>query len=169
MKPLSIDNECYTPKSFIQPIVETFGQFTLDPFSCAEANKTINAVNYFDKDNTCDVWNLVDPVIYKNHLVWCNPCYQRGYISTQVDRFLYFATAWHFESFLLVNSETSSKWYQKSLSECNGLLFPSPRVQFFNPYKDFKSTNTKPQTLFYFGNRSEYLNKLNTLGAVIIR
>lgn len=43
-------NEWYTPLSYIQAVKQVLGGIDLDPASCAEANETVQATNYFCKE-----------------------------------------------------------------------------------------------------------------------
>jgi hypothetical protein len=157
-------DECYTPHWFVDPIRRFTKHFTLDPFSSSIANERIQARHYLTiNDNAYDAdWSE-----YFDHLedsLWVNPPYSRGKIAPAIDKTLeYVGQA---DIYLLVNSETSSNWYQKVLSYYPTIIFPSKRMKFFNPYRlDITNSSKKPQTLFYFGNRSyELLHFCRTSG-----
>jgi ParB family chromosome partitioning protein len=44
-------NEWYTPHSYIQAVKEVLGGIDLDPASCAEANQTVGARYFYDKED----------------------------------------------------------------------------------------------------------------------
>lgn len=44
-------NEWYTPDRYIQAVKEVLGSIDLDPASCAEANQTVGATDYYTKED----------------------------------------------------------------------------------------------------------------------
>lgn len=165
LQPININNECYTPSWFIEPIRNFAGTFHLDPFSCDKANEIVKAENYlWESINGLSYdWLEYSSVDYPNF--WVNPPYSRDLIAKCVEKTLsYVGKA---EIFLLVNSSTSSKWYQKCVAKCNAVLFPSKRIQFHNPYKEMKHRNEYDQTLFYFGKHPyRFRSQCQKLGSV---
>lgn len=159
-------DECYTPSYFIDPIRELWNGFHLDPFSCEEANKTVKADYFIDIEYDALGLEWLGICDHAYPTFWVNPPYSRGLIRHCIKKTLsYVGCA---EIFLLVNSQTSSKAYQHCLSLCNGLIFPSKRIPFLNPFYEFKSQNDRDQTLFYFGAKRYKLPRLASLGQVII-
>ena len=171
--PSNLRNECYTPNSVISAIRKaTNDVIDLDPFSCPMANEVVKATYiYTEQDNalvqswllttTCSEYGDYRPVFY------INPPYSRDLIVKCVNKLLgYRYTA---EMYVLVNSETSSKWYQALLLHCNAVVFPSKRISFYNPYTLFTSSNPKSQSLFYFGNNTRpVIDSLSSLGRSMV-
>jgi hypothetical protein len=163
-------DECYTPAKFVDLIRDFAKHFTLDPFSCEEANKTVKANHYLSiSDNAFEV-DWFDYFDYLEDNLWVQPPYSRGKIAPAIDKTLQYAG--YADIYLLVNSETSSRWYQKILSHHPTIVFPNQRMKFANPYRaDITNTSKKPQTLFYFGNKRQQLMEYclgNSIGAVRI-
>lgn len=158
MTPTNIKNENYTPYSFMKHCFDFMEWIDLDPFSCSDANDSVNAYNIFtEEDNglVCD-WSP-----YRKK--WVNPPYSGGLIAPCVERTLKYIPIG--ETLLLVNTSSSANWYQECLQSCAALLFPFKRIQFINPYEDRKNGNRYDQTLFYFGDRpNEFAKKLSILG-----
>jgi phage N-6-adenine-methyltransferase len=47
----SASNEWYTPPQYLEAVREVFGQIDLDPASCVEANTTVQATEFFSKED----------------------------------------------------------------------------------------------------------------------
>lgn len=168
LRPSNINNECYTPVWFIDAVREYAGTFHLDPFSSHGANLIVEAKQYLtEHDDALSLpWLAHATADYPRF--WVNPPYSRDIIAKCIDKTLsYVGSA---DIYLLVNSSTSSKWYQKCIKACNAMLFPSKRIQFVNPYKSMQSRNKYDQTLFFFG-KYPYLfqYQLEKLGSVIVK
>lgn len=60
------DNEWYTPSLYIEAARQVMGGIDLDPASCAVADQTVKATNYFsqEEDGLAQTWH---------GRVWCNP------------------------------------------------------------------------------------------------
>lgn len=167
-EPSNINNECYTPDWFIDVIRDFAGNFDLDPFSSDTAQKTVRARHYFTESHDTFGLDWFDHVDADYPVFWINPPYSRDLISKCVNKTLEYVDI--AEIYLLVNSSTSSKWYQKCVSVCTAMLFPKKRIQFINPYKDMKSRNEYDQTLFYFGASSyKFQTHLRKVGSVVIK
>ena len=143
-------DENYTPSYFIDPIREFAGGFTLDPFSSREANETVQAERYFTQDQDALTFDWYSE---NDETVWCNPPYSQKLVAPCVRKFLDYMP--ENEGFLLLNSSTCSKVYQRAFNLCDAILFPRKRINFLNPYKENKSSNEYDQTLFYYGCRAE--------------
>jgi len=67
---MSSNNEWYTPHKYIEAAREVMGDIDLDPASCELANKTVQAKQYYTKED-----NGLMQRWYGR--VWCNPPYGR--------------------------------------------------------------------------------------------
>jgi len=165
--PSNEKNENYTPVNILKVVKEFFEIIHLDPFSSDLANKSVGAQAYFTEETnglTTD-WNdfgaLIDPLPN----IWINPPYSRKLIGKCIDKTLEYTTS--SEVLLLVNSETTSKWYQKCLERKPLMLLPDKRMKFINPYNAHKSSANKPQTMFYFGFRKNaFRQQFEHLGSI---
>jgi hypothetical protein len=62
-------NEWGTPDHILQIVRDLYGPFTHDLASSAEANRTVQALNYYDLGHPCPM----DPKLPVGSTVWCNP------------------------------------------------------------------------------------------------
>jgi phage N-6-adenine-methyltransferase len=141
------NDENYTPDRIVKPFRDLIGGFHLDAFSCARANEIIQAKRYFTKADDAFSQDLTE--FYNK---WFNPPYSKGNIDRAVEMVLSYAHIGN--SFLLVNSNTSSNWFIDAQRYCVCQLTFDQRIEFTNPKNDGTkkdSGNTKGQTLFYFG------------------
>src|SRR5579859_6970510 len=74
----SKSNEWYTPAPYVNAARQVMGGIELDPASCAQANRTVQAARYYSQaDNgLAQDWTC--------RSLWCNPPYGRtAHISNQ--------------------------------------------------------------------------------------
>lgn len=120
--------EWYTPSVYVDKARRVMGSIDLDPASCAEANKTVQATKYFTKD---------DDGLAKAWLastVWLNPPYSGRLVRAFVKRICdcvylgYVKTA-----VVLVNNSTETRACQRLLDNSLAVCFPSTRISFERP------------------------------------
>ena len=114
------NNERYTPSHIIEAARACMGGIDLDPASCAEANETVRAANYFDAE--------MDGL--KRHWygrVWLNPPYGRGEIDAFVARLLESDLE---QAIVITHNATETRWCQALLAACNMACFPASRIDF---------------------------------------
>ena len=162
-------NENYTPDYVLESCRKFLGNFDLDPFSNAIANKSVQAKTFWTKDDNA---LTQDWTAYKKK--WVNPPYWKLSKDGCIDKILFYCAIG--ETLLLVNSSTSAKWFHKCMNACDAYLHPFKRIPFYNPYRELeeaqgkrkKSGNEYDQTLFYFGDRPlEFAEALSTLGNAV--
>jgi hypothetical protein len=127
----SSNNNWYTPKKYIESAKKVFdGEIDFDPFSCNEANLTIQAKLYFTKND--DAFLLDWPNVKS---MWCNPPYERRLINKSIDAVIAYASNMTVDAqiIMVVNSSTDASWYQKLLKHCSAMCFTNHRIQFFMP------------------------------------
>ena len=162
-------NENYTPDYVLESCRKFLGNFDLDPFSNAIANKSVQAKTFWTKDDNA---LTQDWTAYKKK--WVNPPYWKLSKDGCIDKILFYRAIG--ETLLLVNSSTSAKWFHKCMNACDAYLHPFKRIPFYNPYRELeeaqgkrkKSGNEYDQTLFYFGDRPlEFAEALSNLGNAV--
>lgn len=100
--------------------------------------------------------------------IFGNPPYSRGNIDRCIEQWIQGYFIWlgnqpnpNCFGCLLVNSETSSKWYQKIHRFMSAKCEFKGRISFIDPATmKAKNQNRSPSTLFYFG---EFLDLFNTI------
>jgi hypothetical protein len=97
-------DEHFTPGSIIYAVREVMGEIDLDPMSCAEANKTVRAAEFFDKavDGLAQPWN---------GRVWLNPAFSLA--NQAVEKLLYsYITGTVSEAILLLKATPDTARHQ---------------------------------------------------------
>lgn len=144
---MSGSNEWYTPKQYVDAAREVMDGITLDPASCALANKTVKAVNFYDiqADGMNQPWR---------GKVFLNPPYgwdEDGesnvaqWTARLVDEF---QTGNIKEAILLVNATTERKWFQPLWQF--PICFTDHRINFYNANGEQKQP-TQGNAFIYFG------------------
>lgn len=122
-------DEFYTPDTYAFSVREVLGPPELDPASCIQANRRIGAIRYFTKE--------MDALIldWMARTVFLNPPYRRGLIERFVEKLLMHYQAGEVgEAILLVNANTSSKWFKPLWGYT--LCFVDKRIRFDGPAVD---------------------------------
>jgi len=124
---MSESNEWYTPKEYVNAARELMGGIDLDPASCAFANETVKAADYYDiTQNGLDKeWT---------GRVWLNPPYgfdggisnQERWVNRLIEQYPHNTT----EAVLLVNAVTDRKWFQPLWDF--PICFTDHRIRFYN-------------------------------------
>lgn len=116
-------NEHYTPPHIVDTIRELCGGFDLDPASCESANRIVKADRYYTKD--MDGLSLP----WDGDIIWCNPPYNGiGGVMPWVDKAIECGKT----VFMLLNSNTETKYFQKLARSCSSILFIERRIKFYN-------------------------------------
>lgn len=153
------DNEWYTPKPYIEAARAVMGGIDTDPASHEEANKIVNAGEYFtvEDDGLIQEWC---------GRVWLNPPYEGKLIVQFMDKLAESvksgATT---EATVLVNNATETRWFAclASVSAC--LCFPTGRIKFWHPRKE--SVPLQGQCIAYIGeNTEEFMREFAKFGIV---
>lgn len=166
------NDDNFTPEDYVKPFRIFLGHFDLDPFSCAAANETVQASTYWTKEDDAlsKIWSM-----YQHK--WCNPPYSD--MDRCIAKILAYKHIGH--TFILVNSNTDSDWYQSAIQatkENGAYLLFKRRIEFINSKRILRkqqtgkgSGNNKGQTLFYYGDRvvefADYAKGLGVVGRAI--
>lgn len=121
------DNEWYTPAGFIEAARQVMGGIDLDPASSEIAQRTVQALRFYTKDDD----GLAHPWAGS---VWLNPPYAQPLIGKFVAHLL---EAWDArqvsKAIVLVNNGTETQWGQQLLAVAAAVCFPSSRIRFLHP------------------------------------
>jgi phage N-6-adenine-methyltransferase len=137
-------NEWHTPREYIALAREVLGDIDLDPASNDNAQETVKARCYFDKEQNGLVRSW-------DGRVWLNPPYSQPLISQFMRKLLAEWDAKRIESCIaLTNNFTDTAWFIDTASQANAICFTQGRVKFHNRDGDVVNP-TQGQAFFYFG------------------
>lgn len=158
--------EWYTPARYIAAVREVLGAIALDPASCAEANETVQAVQFFDAaaDGLTKSW--------KAETVFLNPPYCKiGATSNQerwTQKLLAEYAAGHIgQAILLVNAATETLWFQQLYDF--PICFVKGRIAFESGSKNARKHGPTTGSAFvYLGRQPEaFIQVFSAFGRVI--
>jgi ParB family chromosome partitioning protein len=151
--------ERYTPAFYIEKAREVMGGIDLDPASCEQAQKTVQATEYFtvEDDGLAREWH---------GRVWLNPPYHRDLAPRFVAKLLDELGRID-EAIMLTNNATDTEWFQAALEHSDVVCFTNGRIRFEVPDGDPVSP-TQGQAFFYFGrNWERFAEVFGTIGACV--
>jgi phage N-6-adenine-methyltransferase len=158
------DNEWYTPPDLIEAARRAMGSIDLDPASCAVANRTVKASQFFSiaDDGLQHRWR---------GNVWMNPPYAQPWI----DQFAY-AVATKYDAkeirraCVLVNNATETAWFQRVLDSASAICLLKGRVQFLDPDGTPTGAPLQGQAVLYLGeNHRKFHRAFTAFGTVLVR
>ena len=156
----SHNDEWYTPEKYIEMARRVLKKIDLDPASCAYANKTVKAVQYFsiEDDGLQHTWN---------GNVWMNPPYGSKLIGKFADKFATEFRDGHIrEGIVLVNNATDSKWFRQLAKEASAIVFVNGRITFNSSTQESKRP-LQGQAFLYFGTQKEaFMKEFSAIGIV---
>ena len=158
----SESNEWHTPPYYVAMARQVMGSIDLDPASCAEANKTVQAANFFKESRD----GLVRPW-YGGGNVWLNPPYGRGSAAKWSSKLIEEYEKGHVkQAILLVPNSTDTHWFQP-LWEYS-ICFVQGRIKFQAGDGQSARSNTKGSVFVYFGiNQGEFADVFGGIGHIV--
>ncbi len=136
-------DEWYTPEGIIDAARELMGEIDLDPATCMAAQKVIQAVDWYTKedDGLTQAWM---------GRIWCNPPYSYPLIEKFTQKAISEYDAGHItEGLMLVNNCTDAAWFV-AMAERFPLMFTKGRAKFWQ--EDQRTFATRQgQAIFYMG------------------
>ena len=163
VKPAEYDgDEWYTPVEYVEAAREVLGDIDLDPASCREAQRVVNASDYYTVSDD----GLVQP--WRDR-VWLNPPYSMPLIQKFVKRLID-----HYESgdvtaaIILTNNSSDAGWFH-SLAESYPFCLTRGRVGFWRPNQTTFATR-QGQAFFYLGDDiARFVRVFSQFGIVVNR
>jgi phage N-6-adenine-methyltransferase len=156
----SLSNDHYTPGQYLDAVRAVLGGIALDPASCAEANKVVQAAKFFtaEDDGLSRPWT---------GNVWLNPPYGRlpgSFVAKFVDEYAAGRTT---AGIILVNAHcTDTDWFQPLWDGV--LCFTDHRINFYGD--DERSGSTHGSVFVYFGpDGPAFAKQFAQFGAVVMR
>ncbi len=135
--------EWYTPVEIIDLAREVMGKIDLDPASCAFANQTVKATNYYSEK--CDGLSIA-----WRGSVWLNHPFGRGLNKKWVDKAVSEFKKGRVEICMITFNSTSETWFRPLLGfkQC----FIHGRVNYYNAKGEKVKGVTKGSIVTYLGN-----------------
>lgn len=136
-------DEWYTPVDIIEAARSLMGDIDLDPATCIAAEKVIQAVDWYTKedDGLTQAWM---------GRIWCNPPYSYPLIEKFTQKAIAEYDAGHItEGLVLVNNCTDAAWFV-AMAERFPVMFTKGRAKFWQ--EDQRTFATRQgQAIFYLG------------------
>lgn len=169
-------NEQFTPVWVANFSRNVFGEeIELDPTSCLLANEVIQARR---------IWTIEDDALAQSWAaksVFFNPPYGSRLIPPMINKFVEELPNID-QAIVLVNSSTSTRWYQALMRRCDVFLMPNSRINFWSAEGcptspiDLQSYRSNPpggnrydQTIFYFGgNAHRFVDHGKAIGSIAL-
>ena len=163
-----MSNEWYTPSKYIEAARAVMGSIDLDPASCAIANETVKAMQYYTQKQD----GLLQP-FYGN--VWCNPPYgkvnNKSTIGLWVKKLIREYKAGNVrQAVLLTTCDSDNQWFQPFWDYV--ICFTNHNVHFFKPIngmirKDSRSTQMFGTVFVYLGpNEAAFIEHFSPFGRI---
>ena len=135
-------DEWYTPCYILEAVRDALGVIELDPFSSHEANKWVEAENYFtiEQDGFATDWS-------PHRRIWLNPPCSRGSMDKVMDKVKSLDIDTRVA--MLCNFDHSTKWCRRALGHFDAVVLLSKRVRFVPGAGQKSSSNSKAQAIFY--------------------
>ncbi len=137
--------EWYTPAEWLDRARKVFGQIDLDPDSSAIAQETVQAAQFFTKEE--------DALQQEWHgRVWVNPPYCSPDMAHFVEKLIGELDAGRVsEAILLTENCTETGWYRAASKRAAAVGNSNKRIRFRNPDGSPGHSPTRGQSFFYFG------------------
>ena len=137
--------ERYTPGFYVEAVRQVLGQIDLDPASSKQAQKTVQAVEFFTErdDGLSREWH---------GRVFLNPPYHRDLAPLFIDKLLAEIAAQRVSAaIVLTNNSTDTEWFLRAAHASQAICFTNGRINFTQPNGE-EVLPTQGQAFFYFGN-----------------
>ncbi len=164
---LSTSYEWYTPARYVEAARRVMGRIDMDPASCAEANKIVQASTFYDKET--------DGLLHDwPGTVWLNPPYCRsaGYVSNQdiwtCRLIAQYKAGITTEAMLLVGSSTDTAWFQRLWAY--PVCFTDHRIDFYRPGGSDINRATHGSAFVYLGPQIQrFIEVFQQFGSIVTR
>jgi hypothetical protein len=116
--------EWFTDPAWVNRVRDALGGIDLDPASCEFAQRTVQAMQFFTKEQD----GLTQPW---HNRVFLNPPFRRDLIAKFVAKLISERPNYE-QAIALVNADTSTEWFQTLCGAANAIAFPKRRLVFYN-------------------------------------
>lgn len=145
------NGEWYTPAPIIERVKTALGGvIDLDPFTCEEAQRTVQATHYFTRETDGIKSEWPD-----GRTLFANPPYARIVMAACVHRVVIeYGLTWQY-GIVLVNNATDAGWFHELLDIADAMCIFTRRIQFKQPQGMTVDRNTRGQVALYMGSRRD--------------
>jgi phage N-6-adenine-methyltransferase len=155
------ENEWFTPAEYVEAAREVMGGIDLDPATHEAAQRTVQAVQYYTKqdDGLRLAWH---------GRVWLNPPYAQPYIAQFVDKLASEFSAGAVEqAVLLTHNYTDTTWFHRAAGAASLICFTRGRIRFVDVDGGLCAP-TQGQAFCYFGgSTAEFIRAFSRFGFVV--
>ncbi len=143
------ENEWYTPPKYIESCHKLFDGIELDPASSIEAQKYIQALKYFTKED--------DGLVEKwEGYTWMNPPYSKDLIEKFINKIVAHYRAGDIPAaVVLVNNATETSWFYTLIKTAAAVVFTKGRIKFIDKNGNPSGAPLQGQALVYLGTMPE--------------
>jgi ParB family chromosome partitioning protein len=155
------ENEWCTPTEYIEMARAVLGVIDLDPASTKAAQTTINATQFFSKQN--------DGLKQEWHgRIWMNPPYAQPLIAEFCSKLVSERIAGRVTAAIsLTHNYTDTSWFHELISVADAICFTRGRVKFYEG--DKVAAPTQGQAFAYFGDDvGAFASVFSEIGFVVI-
>jgi phage N-6-adenine-methyltransferase len=159
-RPNTADDDWFTPPEYLELARRVLGEIDLDPASHREAQKVVQAADYFTQmdDGLKKEWR---------GKIWLNPPYSRLLIGQFIDKLVSEVDAGRVsQAILLANSYTDTSWFHKAAKNAAAICFTRGRIH--SVALDGRTGSpTEGQAFFYFGKDPQrFADEFSALGLI---
>jgi hypothetical protein len=155
------DDEYFTPPKYIALARDVLGVIDLDPASCIEAQKIVQATRYFTKE----IDGLKQEWFGK---IWLNGPFNRlkAFIEKLIQEY---ESGRATEAITVTPSNTSAQWFQTAIGAASAVCFPSKNIAFIHKTKGQMGQMPAGQCFMYFGkNIEKFRRRFESIGTIVI-
>jgi hypothetical protein len=154
-------NEWYTPLEYISRARAVLGDIDLDPASCEQAQRTVKAKQYFDKEQN----GLHQPWYGR---VWLNSPYQQPTMGKFISKLI---SEWNSHRvsacIALTHNFTDAMWFHDAISAADCVCFTQGRIK-FQDCDGGLAQPTQGQAFFYFGPQPDaFKHEFGRIGFIV--
>lgn len=141
------DEKWFSPREYVEAARRVLGRIDLDPASCEDANRIVQAAIFFTEgdDGLAQRWD---------GSVWMNPPFSRKKIGRFCDKLVASLRRGDVtQAIVLVRSDTTASWWRTLSSPAVAVSLPEERLRFWKPDRDREVSGRSNfgTALFYFG------------------
>jgi ParB family chromosome partitioning protein len=140
--------ERFTPSRYVEAARKVLGRIDLDPASCKQAQKIVQAKEFYtvDDDGLAKPWR---------GSVFLNPPYHRQLAPKFIDKLVAEIAAGRVvQAIMLVNNSTDASWFDVAARAAQSVCFTQTRINFCAPVGPDVNP-TQGQAFLYYGEHGE--------------